>query len=70
MGKFFGGTSGLQIDRTKRDFPPELSHLSRLGYYALQENSIEINSSFYKIPQAKTVVRWANEVTEGFSFTF
>jgi uncharacterized protein YecE (DUF72 family) len=70
MGKFFGGTSGLQIDRPKRDFPPELSHLSRLGYYALQENSIEINSSFYKIPQAKTVVRWANEVTESFRFTF
>lgn len=70
VGKFFGGTSGLQIDRPKRDFPPELSHLSRLAYYALQENSIEINSSFYKIPQAKTVTRWASEVTESFRFTF
>jgi uncharacterized protein YecE (DUF72 family) len=70
LGKFFGGTSGLQIDRPKRDFPRELSHLSRLGYYALQENSIEINSSFYKIPQAKTVGRWASEVTENFRFTF
>jgi uncharacterized protein YecE (DUF72 family) len=68
--EFFGGTSGLQLDRPKRDFPPELSHLSRLAYYALQENSIEINSSFYKIPQAKTVTRWASEVTESFRFTF
>jgi uncharacterized protein YecE (DUF72 family) len=67
---FFGGTSGLQIDRPRRDFPPEYSHLPRLGYYALQENSIEINSSFYKIPQAKTITRWATEVTEGFRFTF
>lgn len=69
-GEVFGGTSGLQIDRPKRDFSPEYSHLSRLGYYALQENSIEINSSFYKIPQAKTIARWAAEVTGEFRFTF
>lgn len=69
-GGVFGGTSGLQIDRPKRDFSTEYSHLSRLGYYALQENSIEINSSFYKIPREKTIARWATEVTEGFRFTF
>lgn len=69
-GEFFSGTSGLQIDQPKRNFPPEYSHLSRLGYYAHQENSIEINSSFYKIPQAKTVSRWAAEVFPGFHFTF
>ncbi|WP_413667603.1 DUF72 domain-containing protein [Mucilaginibacter sp. Mucisp86] len=68
--ELFGGTSGLQIDRPKRDFLLEYSHLSRLGYYALHENSIEVNSSFYKIPQAKTIARWATEVTEGFRFTF
>jgi len=67
---FFAGTSGLQIVQPKRDFLPEHSHLSRLGYYALHENSLEINSSFYKVPQAKTVARWATEVTEGFRFTF
>lgn len=69
-GEFFSGTSGLQIDQPKRNFPPEYSHLSHLGYYAHQENSIEINSSFYKIPQAKTVSRWATEVSPGFRFTF
>jgi uncharacterized protein YecE (DUF72 family) len=70
MGQFFGGTSGLQIARPKRDFPPEYAHLSRLGYYALYENSLEVNSSFYKVPQAKTIARWATEVTDGFRFTF
>ncbi len=69
-GAIFGGTSGLQIDKPKRDFSLEYSNLSRLGYYAIQENSIEINSTFYKIPQAKTIARWATEVTEGFRFTF
>jgi uncharacterized protein YecE (DUF72 family) len=69
-GKFYSGTSGLQIDLPKRDFSPEYQHLYRPGYYALKENSIEINSSFYKIPQAKTIARWANEVNAGFRFTF
>jgi uncharacterized protein YecE (DUF72 family) len=69
-GDFFGGTSGLQIDQPKRDFPPEHGHLSRLGYYSLHENSIEINSSFYKVPQAKTIARWSAEVTTCFRFTF
>jgi uncharacterized protein YecE (DUF72 family) len=69
-GKFFGGTSGLKIDLPKRDFPPEYSEQSRLGYYSLQENGIEINSSFYRIPQAKTIARWATEVSADFRFTF
>lgn len=69
-GQFFGGTSGLQIAMPKRDFPPEQAHLSRLGFYALQENSIEINSSFYRLPQVKTLQRWVSEVPAGFRFTF
>lgn len=69
-GRFFGGTSGLLINQPKRDFAPEHTHLSRLGYYALHENSIEINSSFYKLPQAKTIARWVTEVNEDFRFAF
>jgi uncharacterized protein YecE (DUF72 family) len=69
-GQFFGGTSGLQITMPKRDFPPDRAHLSRLGFYALQENSLEINRSFYKLPQEKTLGRWTTEVPAGFRFTF
>lgn len=69
-GKFFGGTSGLQIAMPKRDFPEEYADKSRLAFYALHENSIEINSSFYKLPQAKTISRWATEVPDNFRFTF
>lgn len=67
---FYGGTSGLQIAVPKRDFPPDPAHLSRLGFYALQENSLEINSSFYKVPQARTIIKWASEVPADFRFTF
>jgi uncharacterized protein YecE (DUF72 family) len=69
-GEFYGGTSGLQITMPKKDFSPQHAHLSRLGFYALHENSLEINSSFYKLPQAKTTRRWAAEVPAGFRFTF
>jgi uncharacterized protein YecE (DUF72 family) len=69
-GMFYGGTSGLKIAIPKRDFPPEHESKSRLAYYAFHENSLEINSSFYKLPQAKTVCRWANEVPDSFRFTF
>ncbi|QEM12351.1 DUF72 domain-containing protein [Mucilaginibacter rubeus] len=68
--KVFAGTSGLQIDRPKRDFPLAYAQLSRLGYYALHENSIEINSSFYKVPQQNTLTRWVREVGPDFLFTF
>lgn len=69
-GQFYGGTSGLQTPIPKRDFPPEYQQKSRLAYYAEQQNSIEINSSFYKLPQAKTTRRWATEVPQNFRFTF
>jgi uncharacterized protein YecE (DUF72 family) len=70
MTSFYSGTSGLQISMPKRDFPPEHAEKSRLGFYAIHENSIEINSSFYKVPQAKTVSKWVAEVPAGFRFTF
>lgn len=69
-GHFYGGTSGLQISMPKRDFPSELQHKSRLGFYALHENSIEINSTFYKLPQAKTITAWSLQVPGHFRFTF
>ncbi|GAA4321864.1 DUF72 domain-containing protein [Mucilaginibacter gynuensis] len=67
---FYAGTSGLQSPIPKRDFPPAFADKSRLTYYASLFNSIEINSSFYKLPVAKTVARWAEEVPENFRFTF
>jgi len=69
-GQCYSGTSGLQISMPKRDFPAEHQNNSRLAFYALHENSIEINSSFYKLPQAKTIARWLAEVPGQFRFTF
>jgi uncharacterized protein YecE (DUF72 family) len=68
--KIYSGTSGLVLPIPKKSFPHEFGDKSRLSYYASLFNSIEINSSFYKIPLAKTISRWATEVPENFRFTF
>jgi uncharacterized protein YecE (DUF72 family) len=67
---FFAGTSGLLTPIPKRDFPPQHQDKSRLAYYATLFNSIEINSSFYKLPKTATVAKWADEVTPNFTFTY
>ena len=67
---FFAGLSGIELPIPKYQFPPEFQKTSRLTYYATFFNSIEVNSSFYKIPMKATVVRWASSVPANFKFTF
>ena len=68
---FYSGTSGLVLPVPNKSlFPPEFQDKSRLTYYASLFNSIEINSSFYKVPMAATVQKWAESVPDDFQFTF
>lgn len=58
----------------ERDFPDELAGgtSSKLQAYARLFNSVEINSTFYRLPRLTTAVRWRAEVDEtnpGFEFT-
>lgn len=68
--RFYSGLSGLALPMPKRSFPPEFQDKSRLQYYAYLFNSIEINSSFYKLPLASTVRKWSEAVPDNFRFTF
>src|ERR1700712_4410010 len=64
------GTSGLVLPvPNKKSFPEGFQDKSRLTYYSSLFNTIEINSSFKKIPQFKTAQRWAAEVPDDFRFT-
>ncbi len=67
---FYSGLSGLQLPVPKYLFPPPYENSSRLTFYASHFNSIEFNSTFYKIPQPATVGKWAAMVPEDFRFTF
>jgi uncharacterized protein YecE (DUF72 family) len=64
------GTSGLVLPvPNKQAFPEAFRAGSRLAYYSTLFNSIEINSTFYKIPLPATFSRWAGEVQPDFRFT-
>ncbi|MBC8984355.1 DUF72 domain-containing protein [Pedobacter sp. N36a] len=67
----YAGTSGLILPVPNKQYLPiEFRDKSRLSYYSTLFNSIEINSSFYKIPMPSTVKKWAESVPEDFKFTF
>jgi uncharacterized protein YecE (DUF72 family) len=69
-GIFRSGTSGLVLtEPNKLSFPKEFRDKHRLSYYASKFNSIEINSSFYKIPRCRTFRNWKELVPDDFQFT-
>ena len=71
FNNFYAGTSGLLLPvPNKLHYPEAFKDKSSLCYYASLMNTIEINSSFYKIPQASTVKKWAVDVPQDFRFTF
>jgi uncharacterized protein YecE (DUF72 family) len=70
-GNFYSGTSGLVLPvKNKQAYPPQFQDKSRLTYYATLFSSLEVNSSFYKLPMERTVIKWAGEAPDGFQFTF
>ena len=71
LENYYSGTSGLLLPvPNKLLYPTEFQDKSRLCYYASLMNSIEINSSFYKIPLSSTIKKWSSDVPEEFRFTF
>jgi uncharacterized protein YecE (DUF72 family) len=68
--KFYSGLSGLQVPIPKYLYPEEYKDSSRLTYYSSFFNSIEINSTFYKLPKSTTIINWVAQVPEDFKFTF
>jgi uncharacterized protein YecE (DUF72 family) len=69
-GSYYSGMSGIELPIPKYHYPEQYAAYSRLQYYATLFNSIEINSSFYKIPRAVTIAKWVASLPETFTFTF
>ncbi|TVP82690.1 DUF72 domain-containing protein [Thioalkalivibrio sp.] len=68
-GRFFIGTSGWSYDHWEGPFYPDgLSADERLEYYAARFNSVEINRSFYSLPDEQTLRSWRTQVPAGFRF--
>lgn len=64
------GTSGWHYEHWKGPFYPEsLPRNNFLDYYAERFSTLEINTSFYQMPQEKTLIQWRNGVPDSFLFS-
>ena len=63
------GTSGYNFPEWKGTFyPPKIKPPEMLPYYAERLSTVEINYTFYRMPNAKTVAGWDAAVPVGFTF--
>lgn len=64
--RLYIGTSGYEYEDWKQHFYPK--NINHLTYYSRFFNVVEINSTFYKIPQENTVAKWYQETPHNFKF--
>ena len=63
------GTSGwMYRDWAGRVYPPKLPKRAWLCHYATLFDTVELNSTFYRLPSPAAVERWAKDVPDGFVF--
>lgn len=63
------GTSGWVYDHWKGPFYPEDAKGDELfEHYAAHFETVEINNSFYQLPDAKTVAAWRRQAPPGFCY--
>jgi uncharacterized protein YecE (DUF72 family) len=68
--RFFVGTMGWSYGFWKSVFYPEdLPSSKFLNFYAKKFNSVEVDSTFYRIPRETTIVDWQKQVSERFVFS-
>jgi len=64
------GTMGWSYGFWKGNFYPEnLSSKEFLGYYAKQFDTVEVNSTFYRIPRKQSITDWKEQTPAGFVFS-
>ena len=64
------GTSGYNYPEWKGSFyPPALAASKMLPYYAERFRTVEINYTFYRMPNAKVLAGWMAQTPPGFRFT-
>lgn len=67
MAKLFIGTSGWSYDHWAGKFYPMDIPKSRwLDYYCRHFSTVEINNSFYRLPEETTFQKWRERVPQGF----
>src|SRR5215210_937620 len=63
------GCSGWQYKHWKADFyPSELPQSRWFAHYALSFDTVEINNTFYRLPEAETFARWSKQAAARFLY--
>lgn len=63
------GCSGWQYQHWRGDFyPAELPQREWLAHYTRQFDTVEINNTFYRLPEGSTFAAWGRRVPRGFRF--
>ena len=64
------GCSGYHHPEWKRIFYPEdIAHRKWFEYYANHFNTLELNVTYYKLPQVESLKRWYERSPRGFTFS-
>ena len=64
------GTSGFSYDDWVGPvYPPELPKREWLAYYAREFDTLELNVTYYRVPDPRTVRGWVERTPEGFLFS-
>ncbi|MEA2453774.1 MAG: hypothetical protein QOI45_36 [Thermoleophilaceae bacterium] len=68
-GRILVGTSSWADPGFVREwYPPKMAARERLPWYAERFEYVELNSSFYAVPDRTTVHKWVEETPDGFVF--
>jgi uncharacterized protein YecE (DUF72 family) len=68
-GKIYIGTSGWSYKSWACSFyPKEIPVKRQLEYYATQFPTVEVNASFYRLPQRSALKTWRNIAPRGFLY--
>lgn len=70
MARFIVGTSGFSYPHWRGAFyPHDLPQSKWLEQYATVFSAVELNVTFYQLPDAETFKRWAADTPDDFSFS-
>ncbi len=63
------GTSGYQYDHWRgRFYPPELAKKRWFDWYTRQFDTVEINNTFYRLPEGEVFACWRDAAPRGFRY--
>ena len=68
--KLYVGTSGYSYKEWKgRFYPEKIAASEMLSYYASHFPAVELNNTYYRLPQPDTVENWRAQVPKNFRFS-